>query len=136
MDEKLTPHRQVVLDVVRASPDHPTARQVFERSSKVSPRLSFATVYNALKYLTETGHLRQIRFGDDAVRYDPMLDRHDHLLCRRCGRIHDALGTHTPTLPQNFTPPDGFEVEEITVQIMGVCGECRSVAQQKPQTQN
>jgi Fur family peroxide stress response transcriptional regulator len=126
MEEKLTPHRQVVLDVVKAAKDHPTAREVFERSSQRSPKLSFATVYNALKYLTEAGLLRLIRFGDDAVRYDPMLERHDHLICRRCGRILDAVGTSTPGLPRGFSPPQGFQVEEITMQISGVCGECRS----------
>ena len=64
MENKLTPHRQVVLDVVRANRNHPTAREVFEESSKLSPKLSIATVYNALKYLTDAGLLRLIRFGD------------------------------------------------------------------------
>lgn len=131
MDEKLTPHRQVVLDVVKASKDHPTARQVFERSTARSPKLSFATVYNALKYLAEAGRLRLIRFGDDAVRYDPMLERHDHLVCRGCGRIHDAMGGAAPALPGGFKPPQGFEVEEITIQITGLCGECGAARKRK-----
>ena len=134
MEDKLTPHRAVVLEVVQASHDHPTARQIFERASAKSERLSFATVYNALKHLTEAGLLRLIRFGDDAVRYDPMLERHDHLMCRVCGRILDAAGTPAPALPREFKSPPGFEVEEITLQIMGVCGECR--AQEKTGNKN
>src|SRR3954469_5488618 len=125
MESKLTPHRQVVLDIVSDSKDHPTAREVFERSSRVSPKLSFATVYNALKYLTETGHLRLIRFGDDAARYDPMLARHDHFVCRRCGRIGDAMGSKPPALPSGFGAAEGFQIEEVTVQFHGTCGECR-----------
>jgi Fur family peroxide stress response transcriptional regulator len=130
MDEKLTPHRQVVLDVIRASHDHPTAKQVFERALKVAPKLSFATVYNALNHLAEAGSLRLIRFGDDALRYDPMLDRHDHLMCRVCGRIIDVMEAPTPSLPRGFTPPEGFEVEEITLHIMGLCGACRGKSPQ------
>lgn len=122
---KLTPHRQVVLDIVKSSRNHPTAREVFEQSSKISPKLSFATVYNALKYLTDEGHLRLIRFGDDAVRYDPMTDRHDHLVCRDCGIIFDAIGGEAPALPRGFAMPEGFQVEEATVQFQGLCGDCR-----------
>jgi Fe2+ or Zn2+ uptake regulation protein len=125
MENKLTPHRQVVLEVLKASQNHPTAREVFEASAKLSPKLSFATVYNALKYLTEAGLVRLIRFGDDAVRYDPMTERHDHLICRGCGSIFDAMGIPAPALPSAFALPEGFEVEEITVQFQGTCGRCR-----------
>ncbi len=125
MELKLTPHRQVVLDIVKGSKDHPTARDVFERSTRISPKLSFATVYNALKFLTDEGYLRIIRFGDDAVRYDPMTERHDHLVCRNCGSIFDATGGAPPALPEGFTLPEGFEVEEVMVQFHGKCGPCR-----------
>jgi Fur family peroxide stress response transcriptional regulator len=128
METKLTPHRQLVLDIVRAAKDHPTARDVFERSGKLSPKLSFATVYNALKYLAEEGLIRLIRFGDDAVRYDPMVERHDHLICRRCGSIFDAVGAPPASLPAGFVAPEGFHVEEVMVQFNGVCGPCQGQA--------
>lgn len=126
MESKLTPHRQVVLDIVRAALDHPTAREVFERSSRVSPKLSFATVYNALKFLSDEGLIRLIRFGDDAVRYDPMVERHDHLICRHCGLIFDAVGAQPAALPAGFVTPEGFHIEEVMVQFNGVCGSCQS----------
>lgn len=126
METKLTPHRQVVLDIVRAALDHPTAREVFERSARLSPKLSFATVYNALKYLSDEGLIRLIRFGDDAVRYDPMVERHDHLICRNCGSIFDAVGGQPAALPSGFVAPEGFLIEEVMVQFNGVCGACRS----------
>ena len=125
MESKLTRHRQAVLDIVKSSKDHPTAREVFEHSARHTPRLSFATVYNALRYLTENGHIRQLRFGDEAVRYDPMLERHDHLICRRCGRVLDALGPEPAVARGGFPAVEGFEVEEVTVQYLGLCGDCR-----------
>lgn len=126
METKLTPHRQVVLDIVRAALDHPTAREVFERSARLSPKLSFATVYNALKYLSDEGMIRLIRFGDDAVRYDPMVERHDHLICRNCGAIFDAIGGLPAALPTGFVAPEGFHIEEVMVQFNGICGPCQS----------
>lgn len=131
MDAKLTPHRQVVLEIVKASKDHPTAREVFERSAKRSPKLSFATVYNALNHLTEIGHLRALRFGDGAVRFDPMTGRHDHILCRACGALYDAVGLPAPGLPAGAAPA-GFLVEEVTIQFQGLCGTCRKSASRGP----
>jgi Fur family transcriptional regulator, peroxide stress response regulator len=131
MESKLTPHRLAVLAIVKASKDHPTARDVFERSSRHSPKLSFATVYNALKFLTENGHVRQLRFGEDAVRYDPILDRHDHLVCRRCGKVDDAFASKPPITP-DFKSLGGFQVEEITVQFLGICQACRKPGRPAP----
>lgn len=129
MEPRLTPHRQVVLDVVRSSMDHPTAREVYERSSRLAPRLSFATVYNSLKFLAQEGRVRLVRFGDDAVRYDPRTERHDHLVCRGCGEVHDAVGGRAPSLPEGFRLPDGFQVEEADVHFTGLCGACRARGQ-------
>lgn len=67
MRQGITAHRQAVLDVIKASKDHPTARMVFKRALKKSPKLSFATVYNSLKYLSEQGLIRQFQFGEDSV---------------------------------------------------------------------
>src|SRR5689334_4236424 len=96
MRRHLTSHRQTVLEVVQQSHDHPTARQVFERAVQRAPKLSFATVYNSLKFLTEEGLLRQFSFGEDAVRYDGMLRRHDHLICRKCHRVDDLIDINMP----------------------------------------
>jgi Fur family peroxide stress response transcriptional regulator len=126
METRLTPHRQVVLDVIRSSTDHPTAREVYERSSRIAPRLSFATVYNSLKFLAEEGKVRLVRFGDEAVRYDPMTERHDHLVCRGCGAVHDAVGGRAPLLPEGFRLPEGFQVEDTSIQFNGLCGACRA----------
>jgi Fur family peroxide stress response transcriptional regulator len=125
MREQLTSHRQTVLAVVKASKDHPTARQVFERAVAKSPRLSFATVYNSLKYLTANGLIRQVSFGEEAVRYDAILSRHDHLICRKCQRVDDLTSLTPPRPGTDFPSPTGFKIEEISVQIMGLCQNCQ-----------
>jgi Fur family peroxide stress response transcriptional regulator len=126
METKLTPHRKTVLEILQASHDHPTAREVFDRASSRTPRLSFATIYNALKYLTEEGYVRQIRFGEEAVRYDPMLERHDHLICRQCGKIGDLTGMRAPELPKGKAEAAGFLLESVNVQFLGLCKACRA----------
>ena len=124
MKRGITSHRQTVLDVIKASKDHPTARTVFKRALKKAPQLSFATVYNSLKYLIEHGLVRQFQFGDDAVRYDAMLARHDHLICRRCHRVEDVVDLRPPQVGRDFPEPNTFKVEEISIQLIGLCKKC------------
>jgi Fur family peroxide stress response transcriptional regulator len=126
MNHQLTSHRKTVFEVVKESMDHPTARQVFDRAVKKSPKLSFATVYNSLKYLSENGLIKQVSFGEDFVRYDAMLSRHDHLFCRACHKVVDLLDVSIPE-SKSFPLPEGFEVEEISLKISGLCGHCKKV---------
>ena len=77
---KLTKQRSVVLEVVSKEEAHPTAAEVFHEARKVMPGISFATVYNSLRYLKETGLVREITFGNGASRYDSVTDRHDHAI--------------------------------------------------------
>ena len=122
---ELTSHRHTVLQVVQTSHDHPTARMVYERALKRSPKLSFATVYNSLKYLAEQGMVRQFNFGEDSARYDGTLDRHDHLVCRKCGKVDDFTRITPPQAGRDFDLPRGFKAEELSIQITGLCEKCQ-----------
>src|SRR5439155_22673849 len=85
----LTRQRQAVLQEIRAREDHPTAGEVFEGARKRLPSISFATVYNSLRYLKQAGLIHEISFGDGASRYDRELDRHEHAICTCCGKLVD-----------------------------------------------
>ena len=122
----LTKHRETVLTVVQTSKDHPTARQVFERSLKRDPRLSMATVYNSLNFLTEGGYVRRLDSGEDGTRYDGILAQHDHLICRVCGNIEDV--DLLPSDRVRFSNLSHFQVEEVSLRVTGLCGKCRKTA--------
>ena len=125
MKASLTTHRQTVFQVVKGSCDHPTARQVFERALQHAPRLSFATVYNSLKYLTDNGYLHQVSFGEESVRYDATISQHDHLICRKCHQVVDIFNLTKLQAGKDFTTPSGFQVEDISIQIFGLCEACQ-----------
>src|SRR6266851_7819898 len=86
---RLTRQRKVVLDVLRGGDAHPTAAEVFAAARKIMPSISYATVYNSLRYLREAGLVREVAFGNGASRYDRETDRHDHAICSRCGMLTD-----------------------------------------------
>src|SRR5258708_39798058 len=85
----LTKQRRAVLRVIRDSDEHLTASEVFEDARRLLPGISFATVYNSLRYLKKEGLIGEIRFGKDANLYDRKLTRHDHAICDNCGKLVD-----------------------------------------------
>jgi Fur family peroxide stress response transcriptional regulator len=115
-----------VLQVVRASDEHLTASEVYEAARKLQPTISFATVYNSLRYLKESGLLREITFGNAASRYDRETGRHDHAMCSRCGKLVDFDLPETLELLRAAARRSRFKPESIQLTLVGVCPDCRS----------
>lgn len=88
-EPKLTRQRECVLEVVRGHDGHLTANEVYLQAQQRLPGISFATVYNSLRYLTNAGVIGEITFGNGASRFDRRVARHDHALCTACGVLVD-----------------------------------------------
>ena len=124
----LTKQRQAVLQVIRESDKHLTANEVFEYARHLLPGISFATVYNSLRYLKREGLIGEVSFGNDAALYDRNLTRHDHAICRRCGMLVD-LDLHIPGgLLKEAARLSRFEAESIELTLHGLCPGCSGSA--------
>src|SRR5215210_4092688 len=86
----LTRQREAVLQVIRESENHLTASEIFEAARSRLPSISYATVYNSLKYLKDVGLVHELSLGGaGASRYDRETERHDHAVCTACGKLVD-----------------------------------------------
>src|SRR5712671_7093047 len=121
----LTRQRKVVLDVVQSGDTHPTAAEVFEAARKLMPAISFATVYNSLRYLKQAGLVREVAFGSGASRYDRETDRHDHAICSECGTLVDFDLPGTVRLIQSAARASRFKAESVHLTLIGLCPGCR-----------
>jgi Fe2+ or Zn2+ uptake regulation protein len=121
----LTPQRRVVLEVVKNSDEHLTANQVYDEARKLLPSISFATVYNSLRFLRDGGFIGEITFGNGASRYDRATSRHDHAICSRCGRLVDFQIPEINDLVQRAARRSRFKPESIHLTLVGRCPECR-----------
>ena len=119
-----TKQRQVVLRVIRESEEHLTANEVFDDARRLLPGISFATVYNSLRYLKQKGLIGEIRFGTDATRYDRKLTRHDHALCNNCGKLVDLDLSIPVALIEKAATLSKFNAESIELTLRGLCPEC------------
>lgn len=123
---RLTPQRRAVFDVLRASHDHPTAREVFERVQRISPEIGPATVYRSLALLVESGQALELALGGGAsARYDANTARHDHLVCQGCGRAVDIDTPVSARTVSGLEADSGFAVTGYDLQFRGLCPDCR-----------
>ena len=121
----LTKQREVVLQVIRDGEEHLTANEVFDRVKQLLPTISFATVYNSLRFLKDAGHIGEISFGNGASRFDALTSRHDHAICTNCGKLVDMeieLPSEIVNLAAEFSK---FKLESIELTLRGLCPECK-----------
>jgi Fur family transcriptional regulator, peroxide stress response regulator len=123
--QKLTPQREAVLQVVLDREDHPTASDIFEAARQRLPGISYATVYNSLRYLKEAGLVYEIKFGDSASRYDRETERHDHAICSCCGRLVDFDLPEAASLIQAAARKSHFKAESVHLTLRGLCPDCK-----------
>lgn len=122
----LTKQREAVLQVINDCEGHPTANEVYEMARKKLPTISYATVYNSLRYLKDAGLIGEIQFGNGASRYDSILDRHDHAICNRCGKLVDLDMELSEELMKLAARRSRFQAESIHLTLRGLCSDCRS----------
>ena len=120
----LTKQRAVVLEVIRDAESHLTANEVFVAAKVRLPSISFATVYNSLRYLKEAGHIAEIHFGNGASRFDRMTHRHDHAICTNCGKLVDIELDLPAELVTQAASYSRFKPESIEFTLRGLCPDC------------
>jgi Fe2+/Zn2+ uptake regulation proteins len=121
---ELTKQRRSVLRVIRESERHLTANEVFDDARRLLPGISFATVYNSLRYLTNEGLIGEIRFGKDANLYDRKLTPHDHAICTKCGELVDIEMEHPQELINRAAKISKFKPESLEFTLRGICSKC------------
>lgn len=120
----LTKQREVVLRVIRNAHEHLTANEVFAAAKDLLPTISFATVYNSLRYLKDAGHIAEIGFGNGASRFDRITHRHDHAICTTCGKLVDIEMEVPAELVRKAARYSKFKPESFEFTLRGKCPEC------------
>lgn len=123
--------REIYVELLGRS-DHPTADQVFEAVAARIPRVSRRTVYRVLDTLVEIGLVRRVHHSGVAVRFDAKTGRHHHLVCLQCQRIVDFEDELQGSLSLPKGNPQGFDLCDFSVQLMGVCPQCRRKNHPRP----
>ncbi len=121
---RITNQREVILSELRAVKTHPTADELYTQVRSRLPRVSLATVYRNLEWLSEQGLARKIEVGGRQKRFDGDISDHYHVRCQKCGRVADIEMDVLENLEGCISEASGFTVTGHRLEFTGLCSEC------------
>jgi Fur family ferric uptake transcriptional regulator len=119
---------QAVLSVVLGSDNFRSAQDIHAELRAAGETVGLTTVYRHLALLTEEGRLDALQTAEGELVYRRCHSdqHHHHVVCRLCGR---GTEVELPDLEQwaESTAADlGYSDVTHTLEIFGVCADCRS----------
>lgn len=119
----MTIQRKAILRAFEAAGrTHPTAETLYHLAKKELPRISMGTVYRNLSDMSDRGEVLRIPVADGPDRFDRNLSRHDHAICRVCGRLFD-LPAGVVYIP-DVCIPKGYRLLDTQLLLQCICSEC------------
>lgn len=121
-----TSARRKILDAVLDLHEHFEAEQVLYLLKERGSNVGKATVYRTLPLLVDCGILKQVQFDVKQAHYEHAFGAgpHDHMVCRRCGRIVEFASDEVVALRQKIGRRHHFHVVSHRLQLSGLCWEC------------
>jgi Fur family ferric uptake transcriptional regulator len=123
---KYTQERRRLLSAVMHNDEHFEAEQLFLGLRQQGSRVGKATVYRTLKLLVACGIVKEVHFSNKQVHYEHTYgqDPHDHMICRRCGRIVEFDAGEVVRLRTTIAVNRKFHPLSHRFQIVGLCETC------------
>lgn len=107
---------------------HVSADDLVALVRREAPGIGRATVYRTLQWMVGAGVARKVDFGEGRARFEPAQrhPRHFHLICTQCHRSSEFLSSDVEALMEEIANAHHFAATQATVQIHGLCDECRT----------
>jgi len=127
---RLTTLRRRVLELVWRSHKPVGAYDLLGELTRGGRRAAPPTVYRALQFLLEQGLIHRIESRNAFIGCSHPEDRHvvEILLCEQCGRAAELPDEQISTAVRSAAKRLGFEVQRQTIEVTGLCADCRKAA--------
>tara|TARA_B100001057_G_scaffold499364_1_gene609715 strand:- start:2210 stop:2638 length:429 start_codon:yes stop_codon:yes gene_type:complete len=124
---KLTEQRRIIAKVISESKaaygesDHPDVDELYNRVSKIDPKISIATVYRTVKLFEEAGILTKHDFKGGKARYEELNEgHHDHLIDIKSGEIIEFVDEEIEILQKKVADKYGYKLVDHKLELYGI----------------
>ena len=123
---KVTRPREKILAVLeRSERRHLSAEDVYKELLSTGEEIGLATVYRVLTQFEAAGLVCRRHFeGGQSLFELNSGTHHDHLICVKCGQVLEFVDPLIEERQQAIAAEKGFRIEDHTLVIYGVCGDC------------
>lgn len=125
---RLTQQRRAVLGKLLEVSSPATAYELLDLIKPEDASITPASVYRSLDFLVEMGLVHRL----DSTKSFVACEHPDHphagqfLVCRECGIVVEAEDKRVIRAAENLSERHGFTLDHRTVELIGLCGACRS----------
>ena len=122
---KLTDQRRIIAKVISESKkaygesDHPDVDELYNRVSKIDPKISIATVYRTVKLFEEAGILTKHDFKGGKAGYE-INDDHNHLIDIKTGDIIEFVDEEIEELQKKIANKYVYKLVDHKLELYGV----------------
>jgi len=125
---RATPQRELILEMLAGSREHPSADYLFARVKERFPALSLNTIYKTLDLFEQRGLIKRFNVGENIYRYDADIHPHAHVICLNCKRVDDInakLSDLTERVKNEVAGHSGYRIISADLYFYGLCEDCR-----------
>ncbi|UQG58894.1 transcriptional repressor [Marinobacter sp. M3C] len=133
-EARLTPIRERVLELIWQSHKPLGAYDVLAQLSADGHKAAPPTVYRALDFLQQHGLVHRIASLNAFTGCDHPGQNHcgTFLICRSCGNVLELAAPNITAAINQAATAETFQVEQITLEIAGLCPRCQSDSTDQP----
>ena len=118
---KLTDQRRIIAKIMSQSNDHPDVDELYNRVSKIDPKISIATVYRTVKLFEESGIVTKHDFKGGKARYEELSEsHHDHLIDIKTGEIIEFVDQEIEKLQTKVAEKYGYKLVDHKLELYGI----------------
>lgn len=119
--------REIILDIIKNNPIHPTAEEIYQLSVKKDSRISRSTVYRNINILVNSNKISKLKMTVGSDRYDYIYKEHSHIICEKCGKIFDFYyDFDKDDISRDMKQQIKENIIIDNIMIYGICEDCKS----------
>ena len=115
---KMTGQCRIIARILSESADHPDVEMLHQRTHKLDPKISIATVYRTVRLFEEAGIIEKHDFGDGRARYEEMREEHhDHLIDLKSGKVIEFSNEEIERLQGQIAEKLGYRLVDHRLEL-------------------
>ena len=122
-----TRQKTLLLKVLRSQRQPRSAEEIHSRLARTGSPVCLSTVYRNLDRLTRSGVVRRVTVGSEGrARFElARRNHHHHVVCSNCSRVVRFDLCPLDGFVKSLQDQTGFRFDDHTLEISGLCQDCR-----------
>jgi Fur family ferric uptake transcriptional regulator len=127
---RITPQRQIILDVLHEAGGHCTPEEVYQRVQTKSSAINRTTIYRTLEFLVRLGLVTTAHVQGNQVIYELASEHpHHHLVCQQCDKVDMIDHTMVESMFTSLENQSGYKINSDHLVLFGICPHCQTSEQ-------